>query len=132
MSLPPRSATRGPRSTSSITGPPATFSSAVGRTSSRPPPTSIAPTTSTLGPCGTAKTTNKVPGVVKQEEPEVPNKDFKGFSKLKLSAQSSSSAGPGPQREAVAMGPIIPKGLGKERWCNFRGTIAYSGHVCNW
>ena len=33
VSLPPRSATPGPRSTSSIRGPPATFSSAVGRTS---------------------------------------------------------------------------------------------------
>ena len=109
VSLPPRSATPGPRSTSLIRGPPATFSSAVGRTSSRPPPTSIAPTTSTLGPCGTVKTTNKVPGVVKQEEPEVPDKEFKGFQTLKLSAQSSSSAGPGPQSEAVAMGPIIPK-----------------------
>ena len=61
--------------------------------------TSIAPTTST----------NKVPGVVKQEEPEVPNKDPKSFQTLKLSAQSSSSAGPGPQSEAVAMGPITPK-----------------------
>ena len=42
-----------------------------------PPPTRTAPTTSTVGPCGTAKTTNKVPGVaVKQEpEPEVPDKD---------------------------------------------------------
>ena len=46
---------------------------------------------------------------MKQEEPEVPNKDFKGFQTLKLSAQSSSSAGPGPQSEAVAMGPITPK-----------------------
>ena len=51
VSLPPRSATPGPRSTSSIRGPPATFSSAVGRTSSRPPSTTIAPTTSTLGIC---------------------------------------------------------------------------------
>ena len=33
VSVPPRSATPGPRSTSSIRGPPATFSSAVGRTS---------------------------------------------------------------------------------------------------
>ena len=32
------------------------------------------------------KTANKVPGVVKQEEPEVPNKEFKGFQTLKLSA----------------------------------------------
>ena len=46
---------------------------------------------------------------MKQEEPEVLNKDPKIFQTLKLSAQSSSSAGPGPQREAVAMGPIIPK-----------------------
>ena len=45
----------------------------------RPPPTSIAPTTSSVGLCGTVKTTNKVPGLVKQEEPEVPNKDPKGF-----------------------------------------------------
>ena len=43
------------------------------------------------------------------EEPEVPNKDPKGFQTLKLSAQSSSSAIPGPQSEAVAMGPIKPK-----------------------
>ena len=50
------------------------------------PPTSAAPTTSTIGPCGTAKTTNKVHGVVKQEEPEVPNKDPKSFQTLKLSA----------------------------------------------
>ena len=109
VSLPPRGVTPGPISTSSIRGPPATFSSAVGRTSSRPPPTSIAPTTSTVGPCGTVKTTNKVPGLVKQEEPEVPNKDPKNFQTLKLSAQSSSSAGPGPQSEAIAMGPITPK-----------------------
>ena len=34
-------------------------SSAVAMTSSRPPPTS-APTTSTSGPCGTSKTTNKL------------------------------------------------------------------------
>ena len=66
-------------------------------------------TTSTLGPCGTVKTTNKVPGVVKQEEPEVPNKDPKGSQTLKLSTQSSSSAGPGPQSEVVAMAPITPK-----------------------
>ena len=109
VSLPPLSVTPGLRSTSSVRGPPATFSSAVGRTSSRPPPTSIAPTTSTLGCCGTVKTTNKVPGVVKQEEPEVPSKDPKSFQTLKPSAQSSSPAGPGPQREAVAMGPIVPK-----------------------
>ena len=46
---------------------------------------------------------------MKQEEPEVPDKDPKGFQTLKLSAQSSSSAGPGPQSEVVAMGPITPK-----------------------
>ena len=93
VSLPPRSATPGPRSTSSIRGPPATFSSAVGRTWSRPPPTS----------------TNKVPGVVKQEEPEVPNKDPKNFQTLKLSAQSSSSAVPETQKPAVVVGPTTPK-----------------------
>ena len=82
VSSPPRSVTPGPRSTSSIKGPPATFSSAVSRTSNRPPPTSIAPTTSTVGPCGTVKTTNKVPGVVKQEEPQLPNKDPKGLQTL--------------------------------------------------
>ena len=110
MSLPPRSATPGPRSTSATRGPPATFSSAVGRTSSRPPPlTSAAPTTSTLGPCGTAKTTNKVAGVVKQEESEVPNKDLKIFQTLKLSAQSSSSAVPETQKPAVVVGPMTPK-----------------------
>ena len=94
VSVPPRSATPGPRSTSVIRGPPATFSSAVGRTSSRPPSTSAAPTTTTVGPYGATKTTNKVPGVVKQEEPEVPNKDLKGFQTLKLSAQSSPSQHP--------------------------------------
>ena len=98
VSLPPRSATPGPRSTSSITGPPATFSSAVGRTSSRPPPTSAAP-----------KTTNKVPGVVKQEELEVPNKDPESFQTLKLSAQSSSSAVPETQKPAVVVGPTTPR-----------------------
>ena len=46
---------------------------------------------------------------MKQEEPEVPNKDLKIFQTLKLSAQSSSSAGPGLQSEAVAMGPMTPK-----------------------
>ena len=77
VSVAPRSATPGPRSTSAIRGPPATFSSAVGRTSSRPPPTSSSHSISILGPCGTTKTTNKVPTVVKLEEPEVPNKDPK-------------------------------------------------------
>ena len=57
VSVAPRSATPGPRSR----GPPATFSSAVGRTSSRPPPTSSSHSISILGPCGTTKTTNKVP-----------------------------------------------------------------------
>ena len=71
VSVAPRSATPGPRSTSAIRGPPATF----GRTSSRPPPTSSSHTVSIMGPCGTGKTTNKVPTAVKQEEPEVPNKD---------------------------------------------------------
>ena len=109
ISVPPRSATPGPRSTSFIRGPPATFSGAVGRTSSRPPPTSTAPTTSSIRPCGTTKTTNKVPGVVKQEEPEVPNKDPKGFQTLKLSAQSSSSAVSETQKPAVVVGPMTPK-----------------------
>ena len=77
VSVAPRSATPGPRSTSAVRGPPATFSSAAGRTSSRPPPTSVSHTTSIMGPCGTGKTTNKVPTAVKQEEPEVPNKDPK-------------------------------------------------------
>ena len=70
VSVAPRSATPGPRSTSAITLPPATFSSAAGRTSSRPPPTSSSHSISILGPGGTAKTTNKVPTSVKQEEPE--------------------------------------------------------------
>ena len=39
VSVPPR----GPRSTSAIRGPPATYSSAVGRTSSRPPPRPLHP-----------------------------------------------------------------------------------------
>ena len=66
VSLPPRSVTPGPRSTSAIRKPPATFSSsAAGRTLSRPPPTRAVPTTSTVGPCGSVETTNsKVPGVV--------------------------------------------------------------------
>ena len=81
VSVAPRSATPGPRSTSTVRGPPATFSSAAGRTSSRPPPTSVSHTTSIMGPCGTGKTTNKVPTAVKQEEPEVPNKDPKRDSK---------------------------------------------------
>ena len=34
---------------------------------------------------------------MKQEEPEVPNKDPKGFQTLKLSAQSSASAVPATQ-----------------------------------
>ena len=46
---------------------------------------------------------------MKQEEPEVPNKDFKGFQTLKLSAQSFLCGGPGPQSEAIAMGPITLK-----------------------
>ena len=89
VSVAPRSATPGPRSTSATRGPPATFSSAAGRTSSRPPPTSSSHSISILGPCGTTKTTNKVPTVVKQEEPEVPDKELMGFQTLKLSAQSS-------------------------------------------
>ena len=109
VSVAPRSATPGPRSTSAIRGPPATFSSAVGRTSSRPPPTSSSHSISILGPCGTAKTTNKVPTVVKQEEPEVPNKDPKGFQTLKLSAQSSSSVAPEAQKPAIVTGPLTPK-----------------------
>ena len=109
VSVAPRSATPGPRSASAIRGPPATFSSAVGRTSSRPPPTSSSHSISILGPCGTTKTTNKVPTVVKQEEPEVPNKEFKGFQTLKLSAQSSSSVAPEAQRPAIVTGPLTPK-----------------------
>ena len=107
MSVAPRSATPGPRSTSAIRGPP--FSSAAGRTSSRPPPTSSSHSISILGPCGTTKTTNKVPTIVKQEEPEVPNKDPKGFQTLKLSAQSSSSVAPEAQKPAIVTGPLTPK-----------------------
>ena len=109
VSVAPRSATPGPRSTSAIRGPPATFSSAAGRTSSRPPPTSSSHSISILGPCGTAKTTNKVPTSVKQEEPEVPNKDPKGFQTLKLSAQSSSSVAPDAQKPSIVTGPLTPK-----------------------
>ena len=47
--------------------------------------------------------------VVKQEDPEVPNKDPKGFQTLKLSAQSSSSAVPVTQKPAVVVGPTTPK-----------------------
>ena len=53
VSVAPGSATPGPRSTSAIRGPPATYSSAAGRTSSRPPPTSSSHSISILGPCGT-------------------------------------------------------------------------------
>ena len=109
MSVAPRSARPGPRSTSAIRGPPATFSSAAGRTSSRPPPTSSSHSISILGPCGTAKTTNKVPTSVKQEEPEIPNKDRKGFQTLKLSAQSSSSVAPDAQKPSIVTGPLTPK-----------------------
>ena len=66
---------------------------------------------------------------MKQEEPEV------GFQTLKLSAQSSSSANPGPQREAVAMGPIIPKAKPmpeRRGGVLIRGTNTYSAYVCNW
>ena len=62
-----------------------------------------------MGPCGTGKTTNKVPTSVKQEELEVPNKDPKGFQTLKLSAQSSSSVAPEAQKPAVVTGPLTPK-----------------------
>ena len=109
VSVAPRSATPGPRSTSAVRGPPATFSSAAGRTSSRPLPTSVSHTTSIMGPCGTGKTTNKVPTAVKQEEPEVPNKEFKGFQTLKLSAQSSPSVAPEAPKPAVVTGPLTPK-----------------------
>ena len=89
--------------------PPATFSSAAGRTSSRPPPTSSSHSISILGPCGTTKTTNKVPTIVKQEEPEVPNKDPMRFQTLKLSAQSSPSVAPEAQKPAIVTGPLTPK-----------------------
>ena len=46
---------------------------------------------------------------MKQEEPEVPNKDPKGFQTLKLSAQSSSSAVPETQKPAGVVGPTTPK-----------------------
>ena len=62
-----------------------------------------------MGPCGTGKTTNKVPTAVKQEEPEVPNKDPNKFQTLKLSAQSSPSAAPEAQKPAVVTGPLTPK-----------------------
>ena len=64
VSVAPRSATPGAGSTSVMKGPPAIFSSAVGRTSNRC-------SAHYNGPCGTTKTANEVPGVVKQEEPEV-------------------------------------------------------------
>ena len=105
VSVAPRSATPGPRSTSAIREPPATFSSAAGRTSSRPPPTSSSHSISILGPCGAAKTTNKVPTSVKQEEPEVPNKDPNKFQTLKLSAQSSSSVA--PDARTLLVGPLL-------------------------
>ena len=105
MSVARRSATPGPRSTSAIRGPPATFSSAAGR----PPPTSSSHSIFILGRCGTAKTTNKVPTSVKQEEPEVPNKDPKGFQTLKLSAQSSFPVAPDAQKPSIVTGPLTPK-----------------------
>ena len=47
----------------------------------------------------------RYPQVVKQEEPEVPNKDPKKFQTLKLSAQSSSSVA----LPAIVTGPLTPK-----------------------
>ena len=112
VSVAPRSATPGPRSTSAIRGPPATFSSAGLRQQAlptalpcRPPPTSSSHSTSIFRPCGTTKTTNKVPTVVKQEEPATPKK----FQTLKLSAQSSSSVAPEAQKPAIVTGPLTPK-----------------------
>ena len=46
---------------------------------------------------------------MKQEEPEVPNKDPKGFQTLKLSAQSSSCVAPEAQKPAIVTGPLTPK-----------------------
>ena len=69
---------------SALRGLSATFKGTVGRTSSRPPPTSAAPSTPTRF-CGIAKTNNKVPGVVKVEDEEVPNKNLKIFKHFQLS-----------------------------------------------
>ena len=46
---------------------------------------------------------------MKQEEPEVPNKDPKKFQTLKLSAQSSSSVAPDAQKPSIVTGPLTPK-----------------------
>ena len=46
---------------------------------------------------------------MKQEEPEVPNKDPKRFQTLKLSAQSSSSVAPDAQKPSIVTGPLTPK-----------------------
>ena len=55
-----------------------------------------------------------------QEEPEVPNKDPKGFQTLKL-AQSSSSAVPVTQKPVeAAVGETTPKDRGSRR------------HHCQW
>ena len=105
VSLGPRSATPGPRSTSGIRGPP-DFSSTVGRTPSRPPP--VTPT----GPCGTAKTTNKVPGVVKVEEEKVPHKEVRGFQPLKFSAQPSATV---PKQKLCLRGVEAGCGSGSKR-----------------
>ena len=46
---------------------------------------------------------------MKQEEPEVPNKDPMGFQTLKLSAQASPSVAPEAQKPAIVTGPLTPK-----------------------
>ena len=106
MSVAPRSATPGPRSPQPLGDVLQLFQV---QPSTRPPPTSSSHSISILGPCGPTKTTNNVPTVVKQEEPEVPNKDPKKFQTLKLSAQSSSSLAPEAQKPAVVTGPLTPK-----------------------
>ena len=46
---------------------------------------------------------------MKQEEPEVPNKDPKTFQTLKLSAQSSRSVALEAQKPAIVTGPLTPE-----------------------
>ena len=90
-------------------GPPALlFQGQVGRIFSWPPPTSAAPTNTLTGPCGTTKTTNKVPGVVKvEDDDEVPDKDPKGFQTLKLSAQPTAATTAQPVVGSTAAPTVV-------------------------
>ena len=70
----------------------------------KPPPTSAAPTTPTR-PCATTKTTNKVPGVVKVEDDEVP-KTLR-IQTLKLSAQPTAATRVQPMVGSTAAPRVV-------------------------